>query len=65
MLKAGSGSSALSRHINARYFWLLWYVDDHQVTIEYMPTESMVSDVLTKPLQGEHFRQLRGLLLNC
>lgn len=65
MLKAGSGSSALSRHINARYFWLLWYVDNLQVIIEYMPTADMVSDVLTKPLQGEHFRRLRGLLLNC
>jgi len=64
MLKAGSGTSALSRHINARYFWLQDYVASNQVMVEYLPTEDMVSDVLTKPMQGEQFRRLRGMLLN-
>jgi hypothetical protein len=32
--------------------------------VEYCPTEDMISDVLTKPLQGSAFCKLRALLLN-
>jgi hypothetical protein len=34
------------------------------VVVEYCPTEDMISDVLTKPLQGSAFHKLRTLLLN-
>jgi len=33
-------------------------VDRGDVTIEYMPTKSMLADALTKPLQGELFRHM-------
>jgi hypothetical protein len=32
--------------------------------VEYCPTEDMISDVLTKPLQGSAFCKLRALLHN-
>jgi hypothetical protein len=39
-------------------------VESNELRIEYMPTEDMVADILTKPLQGELFRRLRAKLLN-
>ena len=53
-----------SRHINIRYFWLKDRVDTGEIRIEYLPTEEMTADILTKPLQGELFRKLRAKLLN-
>ena len=65
MLKNGrSHSASKARHINIRYFWAKDLVDSGQVDIDYMPTEDMLADILTKPLQGELFRKLRNLLLN-
>ena len=33
--------------------------------MKYYPTEKMWSDVLTKPLQGEKFRKMRLMRMNC
>ncbi len=46
------------------YFWLKDRVDQKDVLVEYMPTENMIADVLTKPLQGDLFIKLRRLLMN-
>ena len=35
------------------------------VTIEYCPTDDMVGDFHTKPLQGEKFRKFRNAILGC
>jgi hypothetical protein len=34
------------------------------IVVEHCPTMDMISDILTKSLQGSAFRKLRGLLLN-
>ena len=39
-------------------------MDSDELKIEYLPTEEMVADVLTKPLQGDLFRRMRNKLLN-
>ena len=39
-------------------------MDCNELKIEYLPTEEMVADVLTKPLQGDLFRRMRNKLLN-
>ena len=33
--------------------------------MEYCPTEEMVADYFTKPLQGEQFRKLRNAVMGC
>jgi hypothetical protein len=33
--------------------------------VQYCPTDVMWADVLTKPLQGQKFRDLRAFLQNC
>ena len=39
-------------------------VASYELCIEYMPTEEMLADILTKPLQGTLFKKLRDKLLN-
>ena len=52
-----------SRALNVRYFFLTDQVEKGNLTIEYCPTDVMWADFMTKPLQGEKFRQFRNDIL--
>jgi hypothetical protein len=52
-----------SRAINIRYYFVTDHVDKGNVTIEYCPTDEMIADFMTKPLQGEKFRTFRSAIL--
>ena len=52
-----------SRAINIRYFFVTDHVEKGNVSIEYCPTDQMIADFMTKPLQGEKFREFRGAIL--
>jgi hypothetical protein len=52
-----------SRHIDIRYFWVKDRLDSNDVSIVYCPTESMLADFFTKPLQGNLFRRLRDVIM--
>jgi hypothetical protein len=64
LVKNGKSNSNRTRHIAIRYFFVSDKVETKEIEIDYMPTESMLADVLTKPLQGALFRRLRDELLN-
>jgi hypothetical protein len=64
MINNGASKSDRTRHMNIRYFWLKERIDDGEVNVEYLPTDQMIADILTKPLQGSKFAELRTLLLN-
>jgi hypothetical protein len=59
----GRSTSNKTRHIKIRYFFLKQFLDTGELQVVYCPTDVMVADVLTKPLQGEHFAKGRGYLL--
>jgi len=59
----GRSNSDRTRHIKIRYFFIKQFLDDGEMKISYCPTMHMVADILTKPLQGEHFEILRDMLL--
>jgi hypothetical protein len=63
MMKRGRSESANTKHINVRYFFLKDRISMNEVELKYVPTENMVSDILTKPLQGALFLRLRNILL--
>ena len=52
-----------SRHIHIRYFFVKDRVDKGEVKIEYCPTEEMLADFYTKPLQGSLFRKFRDVIM--
>ena len=56
-------STRQTRHINIRYFYVTDKVKNGEVSIIYKPTHDMVSDYLTKPLQGKLFAKHRDALL--
>ena len=64
LIKNGRSNSERTRHISIRYFFLHDRVRQEDITITYKPTDEMLADMLTKPLQGEQFRALRNQLLN-
>ena len=59
LVKKGYSTASNNRHINIRYFVIKDRVDNEELKIEYLPTEEMIADFFTKPLQGALFRKLR------
>ena len=58
-------SGKRTRELNIRYFFLTDQVEKGNVMIEYCPTDDMVGDFHTKPLQGEKFHKFRDTILGC
>ena len=56
---AGKRSCAL----NICYFFLTDQVEKGNLKIEYCPTDNMVVDYMTKPLQSEAFRKFRKSIM--
>jgi hypothetical protein len=52
-----------SRHIDIRYFFMKDRVLTEDITITYCPTEEMLADFFTKPLQGNLFRLFRRVIM--
>ena len=52
-----------SRHIDIHYFFIKDRVDSGEIDIVYCPTEMMVADFFTKPLQGALFRKLKAVIM--
>ena len=46
-----------TRHIKVRYFWLRERVKLGDINVKYVPTEEMLADILTKPMQGMAFKE--------
>jgi hypothetical protein len=64
LIRNGRSNSERTRHIDIRYFFLHDRLSTGDIDIQYLPTQDMTADILTKPLQGELFRKLRKELLN-
>ena len=59
----GRSNSDRTKHIKLRYFFVKQYLDSGEFVLVHCPTDIMVADILTKPLHGDLFKRLRGLLL--
>ena len=64
MIENGRSTSKRTRHIDIRYFWAKEQVEVEEIILQYLPTERMVADILTKPKQGDSFRKLKRVLTN-
>jgi hypothetical protein len=58
-----ASSTKRTRHINIRYFYVTSKIKDGSIRVIYHPTKQMVSDYLTKPLQGSLFRTHRNSIM--
>jgi hypothetical protein len=59
-----ASSSKRSRHMNIRYFFIADRAKSGELRIEYCPTEEMLGDFFTKPLQGRQFYILCDDIMN-
>jgi KUP system potassium uptake protein len=66
MLLAKNGrqsSGKNTRHLEIRYYFVTDNIGRKRVSIEYCPTQDMLADFFTKPLQGALFYKLRKLIM--
>ena len=62
LVERGRSGAERTRHIQIRYFWVKERVDTGEVRVQYLRSEDMYANVLTKPLQGSQFvRERDGL----
>jgi hypothetical protein len=64
LIERGRPASDRTRHVAIRFFFIKDRADAGEVRLEYCPTEEMLADVLTKPMQGAKFFKFRDKLLN-
>ena len=62
-LSRNSVSSSATKHIEIADFFVRELVERGVVTVAHVPTESMVADVLTKPLSKLKFFRFMGIIL--
>jgi hypothetical protein len=59
-----ASSSKRTKHLHLRYFYVKDKIDCGELRIEHCPTDKMVADFFTKPLQGTLFRKMRDYIMN-
>jgi hypothetical protein len=52
-----------SRHIDIRYFFIKDRIGLETIDLQHCPTEQMLADFFTKPLQGSLFRKFRDVIM--
>ena len=63
-VKSGKTTSERTRHIAIKFYFISDRYQSKEIDVEYIQTDQMIADALTKPLQGEKFRKFRNLILN-
>ena len=56
-------SSKRTRALNIRYFFLTDQIEKGNLVVEYCPTDHMIADFMSKPLQGVKFQRFRHLIM--
>jgi hypothetical protein len=64
LIQNNKPTSQRKKNIDIRYFFLRDRTESKDLAVVYTPTQDMVADILTKPMQGHQFNQLRASLLN-
>ena len=52
-----------SRALNLRYFFISDQVNQGNLKVKYCPTDEMIGDFMTKPLQGSKLMKFRKIIM--
>ena len=66
MVLETNGTKSLSkrtRHLNICYYFITDQIKKKQLEVKYCPTDDMIGDFMTKPLQGSKFKKFRRLIM--
>ena len=53
-----------TKHIERRHFYVRELVEQHEITVPYVPTDENVADFFTKPLTDPKFTYFRDIIMN-
>ena len=53
-----------TRHINIRYFFITDQINKKNVTVRYCPTDELMADFMSKPLQGLKYQRFKSMIMN-
>ena len=59
-----TSSSRRTKHLDIRYFFITDKIKKGEVKVAFCPTQNMLADFFTKPLQGSMFICMRENILN-
>jgi hypothetical protein len=57
-------SGKRTKHLDIRYFYVKDLIERGVLSVNHCVSDDMIADFLTKPLQGNRFKQLRDVILN-
>ena len=64
MAKGGRlACSSKSKHIDVKFFWIHDRVKQGKIDVRHCPTDLMLADFFTKPLQGAKFNKFRRIIM--
>ena len=64
MLKNGKDScTARSKHVAIKYFWSTDRIKNGDIQVKHCPTEKMLADYMSKPVQGSLFKKIRNVIM--
>jgi Reverse transcriptase (RNA-dependent DNA polymerase) len=63
LIERGRPAAEQTRHIEIGYFWLTDLLTRGIILIKYCPTNQMIADFYTKPLQGTLFSTMRNQIM--
>ncbi len=62
-LANGGPARGKSKWINVKYFAVKEHIDNNTISLEYIPSNDNIADILTKAIHGSKFIELRNKLL--
>ena len=61
----GQSSTKRTKHMDIRYFYVGEHIQNKTLSLQHCPTEEMLADYFTKPLQGSLFVRLRNHIMGA
>jgi len=62
VIKNGTGCNGTSKHMNVKIGYVKQVIEENNFEIKYLDTKNMIADILTKPIVGKSFLELRERL---
>ena len=59
----GRAQGKRTRALNIRYFFITDQIEKKNLKVEFCPTDNMIGDFMTKPLQGQKFKGFRAEIM--
>ena len=63
LLNGKASCTSNSKHVAIKYFWSTDRVKNHDIQVEYCPTEKMLADYMSKAVQGALFTLFRNVIM--